>query len=141
MIRVVAHGSPEYDQTVELRRTVLRRPLGLDFTPEGLASEMDDLHLALFEDDSVVACLVLVALEDGRLKMRQVAVREDRQGTGLGRQLVRAAETQATGQGFLTMTLHARETAVPFYLSLGYAVEGEPFEEVGLPHRAMSKSL
>ena len=39
------------------------------------------------------------------------------------------------------MTLHAREAAVPFYERLGYLSEGEPFDEVGLPHRAMRKRL
>jgi predicted GNAT family N-acyltransferase len=39
------------------------------------------------------------------------------------------------------MILHAREAAVPFYLKLGYALAGEPFEEVGIPHRAMEKTL
>lgn len=141
-IRQVAFGSPEYEATVELRREVLRRPLGLDFTIEQLAAEDSDVHLALFdEDEGVVACLVLVGLEDGRVKMRQVAVREDRQGQGVGRQLVRAAETEAKGEGFLTIVLHARETAVPFYRALGYSIEGEPFEEVGIPHFAMSKEL
>jgi predicted GNAT family N-acyltransferase len=39
------------------------------------------------------------------------------------------------------MILHARATAVPFYLRLGYTVVGEPFEEVGIPHRGMEKAL
>ena len=39
------------------------------------------------------------------------------------------------------MRLHAREAAIPFYVALGYATEGSPFEEVGLPHRTMAKAL
>jgi len=39
------------------------------------------------------------------------------------------------------MVLHAREAAIPFYLRLGYELEGEPFTEVGIPHRRMVKLL
>jgi predicted GNAT family N-acyltransferase len=39
------------------------------------------------------------------------------------------------------MTLHARQTAVAFYERLRYAVDGEPFMEIGLPHRTMTKEL
>lgn len=141
MIRVVAHGSPEYDATVELRRAVLRRPLGLDFSPEQLASEASDTHLAQFEEDQALACLILTPKDLKTLKMRQVAVAPERQGRGLGRLLVEGSEVWGREHGFEKMTLHARDTAVPFYLALGYAVEGEPFEEVGIPHCAMSKTL
>jgi len=137
----VRYGSPEYEATVELRRQVLRRPLGLDFTPEQLAAEADDVHLALFEGREAVACLILTAEDSDLVKMRQVAVREDQQGKGLGRRLVEAFETVARERGARRIVLHARETAVPFYLALGYALEGEPFEEVGIPHRTMVKDL
>jgi predicted GNAT family N-acyltransferase len=54
---------------------------------------------------------------------------------------VEASERVAIERGALRMTLHARQTAVPFYERLGYRVVGEPFIEVGIPHRAMEKSL
>ena len=44
-------------------------------------------------------------------------------------------------QDFSVMVLHARQTAVPFYLKLGYAEVGAPFQEVGIPHRCMEKPL
>lgn len=140
-VRAVPFGSPEYDATVELRRDVLRRPLGLDFTREQLDAEHGDVHLALFEEDRLLACLMLTPIDPTTLQMRQVAVREDLQGQGLGRRLVEEAEAWAEGRAFERMVLHARETAVAFYVSLGYVAEGEAFEEVGIPHRAMGKSL
>lgn len=139
--RRVEHGTPEYEQTVALRYEILRRPLGLTFDAKQLAAECDELHLALFDGVEVVACLVLTPLADGDVKMRQVAVREGLQGTGLGRVLVEFSESVARDRGFRRMVLNARETAVPFYLRLGYAIEGEPFEEVTIPHRHMLKRL
>ncbi len=140
-IREVIHGSPEYARTVELRLEVLRRPLGLDFTPESLSEESAEFHLAAFESETVLACLVLVPLDEGRIKMRQVAVLPHLQGTGIGSRLVTASEAFALQNGFRVMTLHARETAVNFYQRLDYQCVGEPFDEVSIPHVEMVKAM
>lgn len=39
------------------------------------------------------------------------------------------------------MSLHARDTAVPFYNKLNYLQVGEPFIEVGITHFEMYKVL
>ncbi len=41
----VAHGSPEYWATVDLRDSILRMPLGLLFSAEELEAEKDYHHL------------------------------------------------------------------------------------------------
>ncbi len=138
---VVAVGSPEYELELDLRRRVLRWPLGLDFSEEQLAEEVHDIHLAVFEGEAMAATLVLTPQGCSAIKMRQVAVESALQGQGVGRLLVEFSEVVAQERGFEIMTLHARDTAVPFYLRLGYSLEGEEFEEVGIPHRSMSKKL
>lgn len=140
-IRPVVYGTSEYEATVALRREVLRRPLGLDFTPEQLSEEKEDVHLAFVRDGEVQACLILSKQDDSTVRMRQVAVKPDLQRQGLGLALVEAAEMASKEHGFRRMALHARETAVPFYLRLGYEIEGEPFVEIGLPHRIMAKTF
>lgn len=139
--RLVVHGTPEYEATVALRFKVLREPLGLTFTQEQLATEASDLHCALWETTDLLACLILSPLAEGEIKMRQVAVRPDLQGKGLGRILVEFSEATARDRGYQDMVLNARDTAVPFYLRLGYELEGDPFTEVGIPHRKMRKRL
>ncbi len=89
----------------------------------------------------LVGTLLLRAAGEGALQMKQVAVDEARRGTGTGRQLVRFAEALAARQGYGVIVLHARETAAPFYDKLGYAREGERFEEIGIPHYSMRKPL
>lgn len=137
----VEHDSPEYWKSVELRREVLRKPLGLDFTAAELAVEEDQDHLVGFLESDVACVAVLVEADKKTAKMRQVAVRGDLQGKGVGRRLVEAFEILALEQGFKKVELHARANVVPFYESLGYEVVGEEFVEVGIPHRAMSKKL
>lgn len=135
-------GTPEYDAAVRLRFEVLRRPLGLDFTPEQLAAEYDHHHLAAFDHrGELIACLVLTPAGQEQVKMRQVAVSPDWQGRGVGRALVEASEALSREKGFARMILHARETAVPFYRKLQYETVGERFEEVNIPHFRMEKPL
>lgn len=141
VIKMVAHGGSEYGETVELRRRVLRRPLGLDFTREQLASERGSIHLALYKYGRLAACLVLRPEGEYGIQMRQVAVDEGMRGRGLGRRLVRISEKVARESGYKRMFCHARETAVDFYSKMGYEKRGERFEEVTVPHLYMEKAL
>ncbi len=139
--KVVAFATAAYQQTVQLRFNILRKPLGLTFTEEQLAQESNDFHLAAYMGAELGACLVLTKVNAGEIKMRQVAVHENYQGKGVGKQLVKFSEEFALQNGFGKMTLHARETAIPFYIALDYKTEGQPFTEVGLPHKKMYKLL
>lgn len=135
-------GTPEYDEAVSLRYEVLRKPLGLQYDPEQLAQEYDQIHIGAYsEQRELLGYLNLTPIEDNRIKMRQVAVRPDVQGKGIGKVMVSASEALAKAENFNEMVLHARESAVPFYLSLGYTIQGERFEEVTIPHFKMCKSL
>lgn len=135
------YGSAEYEALVALRAEVLRRPLGLTFSADQLAAEKAERHIACYRNGDLVGCLLLKDLGDGCVQMRQVAVRPDAQGAGVGRALVEYAEARAAALGYRTMTLHARESAVGFYERLRYARVGERFVEVTLPHWEMSKRL
>lgn len=141
-LQTPAHRSVLYERTVALRDEVLRRPLGLIFSDEDLDAESDDLHCAATgRDGDLLGCLVLTRVDEQTVRMRQVAVRPDRQGGGIGAVLVRFSEQVARSSGYRRMVLHARETAVAFYLRLGYEIEGEEFTEVGIPHRFMARRL
>lgn len=137
----VPWGSDRQRESVDLRRRVLREPLGLEFSREDLEAECDDHHLVVLEEERVTAVMVLRPLGDGAVKMRQVAVEPGRQRSGLGTALVAFAEGFCRERGYRLITLHARQNAVAFYLRLGYDVYGAAFTEVGIPHRYMKKSL
>jgi len=133
-------GTPEFDDALRLRYEVLRRPLGLEYSPEQIALEYDNIHLAAYSDAGhILGYLNLTPYKDKIVKMRQVAVAPDYQGRGIGKALVEASEQTAQSLGFRQITLHARELAVPFYLKLGYTTVGDPFEEVTIPHFKMEK--
>ena len=140
-IKIFDFHSQEYTKALNLRDRVLRQPLGLEFTTEELKKDEYDTHFGLFKDDIIQACLILTKNENGRMKMRQVAVDERLQGNGLGKELSLAAEKYAWQQGFNIMFCNARKTAVPFYQKLGYHVVGSEFIEVNIPHYLMEKDI
>lgn len=139
--RVIEHASPDYRRAVQLRREVLRFPLGMDYTEEQLASENDSTHFILEEGDQILASAMATHYTDGVIKVRQVAVDPTSQGKGYGREIMLFAESWAKENGYHAATLHARQVAVDFYLKIGYEIFDEPFEEVGIPHRKMRKAL
>jgi ribosomal protein S18 acetylase RimI-like enzyme len=141
IIREVAFGSAEYQQTLALREDVLRRPLGLDLSREDRAGEERQWHLIAIRKQLLVGCLVLVPLPGAAVQMRQVAVVPEAQRAGIGTALVAYAEELARSRKRTSMLLHARLEAVPFYRRLGYVLEGDEFLEVTIPHRAMRKAL
>jgi len=137
----VGHGTDAYTESVALRNEILRAPLGLQFTPAEIAQDRDSYHLAGWLDGAIVACVVLTPQSDAQVRMRQFAVRTERQRQGIGTALVRYAEAFSVGRGFTTITLHARATARQFYSRAGYSILGDTFTEVTIPHVPMAKNL
>jgi len=140
-LRSVEFDSKEYRETVSLRDKILRKPLGMVFTPEFLAREAEDFHIAGYQDGQMLCCLILSPLNDIEVQMRQVAVDEGFQGQGLGKQIAKYSEDFASEKGFTRMKVHARDVAVDFYLSMDYEIIDEAFTEVGIVHRRMIKQL
>jgi ribosomal protein S18 acetylase RimI-like enzyme len=140
-LKIIDHGTPEYQQMVKLRDDILRKPLGLGFTPDELESEKENMLIAAFEDERMLGCCMLVEEEPGTVRLRQMAVLNDLQGKGIGRALMNFAENLARDRGFKIVRMHARTNAIGFYEKVGYKVLGEQFEEVTIPHFVMEKKL
>jgi len=140
-IRIFRQGDPDYLLSLILRYKILRVPLGLTFSASDLAKDKDDMHVGLFDQDAILATLTLTDMHDGTIKMRQVAVDDSRQGSGLGSQLVAYADDYARKNGYKLIHCHARDVAKDFYLKQGYKVVGDEFTEVGIKHYYMEKAL
>lgn len=140
-IRIIDYGTPEYKLMLDLRYQILRKPLGLEFVPEELEKEADDILICCMEDDKLEGCCQLTDIGNKTLRLRQMAVISGLQGKGVGRMLMQFAENVARDLGYKKMVMHARKTAIGFYEKLGYKVTGEEFEEVTLPHFEMEKEL
>jgi GNAT superfamily N-acetyltransferase len=140
-LKILDHGSHEYRQMVKLRDDVLRKPLGLGFTPQELEEEKDNMLIAAFEEEDILGCCMLVEENPQTVRLRQMAVLNDLQGKGIGRALMNFAENIARDQGYKVLAMHARKNAIGFYEKMGYKVAGDEFMEVTIPHYLMEKQL
>ena len=140
-LKQIDHGTAEYSQMVDLRLQILRKPIGLAFTEEELSAEKNDILIAAFDEDEILGCCMLTEIDREKIRLRQMAVKPEFQGTGIGASIMLFAENLAKDKGYDKMIMHARDTAIGFYEKIGYQVQGDEFTEVGLPHHVMEKKL
>jgi len=140
-LKIIDHGTYEYQQMIQMRNDILRKPLGLAFSTDELEKEKDEILIGAFEEEKMLGCCMLVREDANNCRLRQMAVLNNLQGKGIGRALMNFAENIARDMGYKKIIMHARKTAVGFYEKLGYNAIGEEFLEVTLPHFVMEKKL
>jgi GNAT superfamily N-acetyltransferase len=140
-LKIIDHGSNEYQQMVKLRDDILRKPLGLGFSPDELEQEKENMLIAAFEDEDILGCCMLVEENADTVRLRQMAVLNDLQGKGIGRALMGFAENLARDRGYKILSMHARKNAIGFYEKMGYRIASDEFNEVTIPHFVMEKKL
>jgi predicted GNAT family N-acyltransferase len=140
-LKIIDHGTREYQQMVQMRTDILRKPLGLTFSPEELEKEKSEILIGAFEEEKMLGCCMLVREDAKNCRLRQMAVMNNLQGKGIGRALMHFAENIARDMGYKKIIMHARKTATGFYEKLGYTVIGDEFLEVTIPHFVMEKKL
>lgn len=140
-LKIIDHGTKEYEQMVKLRDAILRKPLGLSFSADELEKEKNHLMMGAYEDDQMLGCCMLVEEQPETVRLRQMAVINDLQGKGIGKALMQFAENLARDRGYKKITMHARKNALGFYEKMGYKKVGTEFEEITIPHYVMEKEL
>jgi predicted GNAT family N-acyltransferase len=140
-LKIIDYATPEYNQMIDLRFNVLRKPLGLTFSPTDLEVEKNDILIGCFDEEDLEGCCLLTPIGEKTMRLRQMAVANGVQGKGIGRVLMSFAENIARDMGNKKMIMHARKSAIGFYQKLGYKVYGDEFEEVSIPHIMMEKDL
>ena len=110
--------------------------------PELERDEFDTvaIHLVALRGDDAIGTLRII-VGGGGAKIGRMAVLAAHRKTGIGTRLMDRAVEVARTTGVSEITLHAQLTAKAFYARLGYREEGEVFEEAGIAHVAMRKTL
>jgi YbgC/YbaW family acyl-CoA thioester hydrolase len=118
--------------------------------------EEQRIPLEMEWDDADEACVHAVAynrlgqaIATGRLlpshhgatKIGRVAVNKVLRGSRVGHRLMEALIDTARKRGDKEIVLNAQCTAEPFYRRLGFVARGEAFEEAGIPHIEMARTL
>jgi predicted GNAT family N-acyltransferase len=115
--------------------------VGEQNVPPGIElDEMDEKSLhALAFDDAGMAIGTGRLLPDGRIG-RMAVVKEWRR-RGVGADLLDALVAEARRRGLREVKLSAQLQAAEFYRAHGFVAEGKVYEEAGILHQAMRRSL
>lgn len=121
-----------------VRRVVFIEEQGVPEEMEWDAEDATAVHfLALTLDGRPVGCARL--LPDGHIG--RMAVLADWRGLGVGSALLAAAVRTARSAGAALIKLSAQTHAVRFYLQAGFTIVGDPYQEAGIPHVSMQKTV
>jgi predicted GNAT family N-acyltransferase len=105
--------------------------------------EHDDaaFHAVALQDGRCVATGRLVREPGGVGRVGRMAVDAAHRRGGFGAQVLAVLEAQARASGLAAIELHAQCYVEPFYARHGYARAGDEFEEAGIRHVVMRKTL
>ena len=139
-IRRIPNAGRLYQAERELRNVVLMRPIGM---PDGAWEQHDGQawHFVAVEGEDVVGCVLFLPKGRQQGQLMQMAVAEDKQGTGIGTRLLEALEGAARGAGFTEVVCHARPGAVDWYKAHGFGPWDSPITELGIEHERLKKPL
>lgn len=140
-LKQLYHGSKEYDQMVNLRYEIMRKPLGLSFSEEELKKEKEDILIGAFDEEEIIGCCMITKIDHQCGRLRQMAVQKNKQGMGVGESMMAFAENIARDRGYKILMMHARDTAIGFYEKYGYKIKGDGFIELNIKHHIMEKKL
>ena len=140
-LKQLYHGSKEYDQMVNLRYEIMRKPLGLSFNEEELKKEKEDILIGAFDEEEIIGCCMITKVDHQCGQLRQMAVQKNKQGIGVGESMMAFAENIARDRGYKILMMHARDTAIGFYEKYGYKIKGNGFIELNIKHHIMEKKL
>lgn len=140
-LKQIDYGTKDYESMLVLRRNILRKPLGLDFSPSDLEADKADILIGAFEEEKMLGCCQLSKIDHETLRLRQMAVPQEMQGKGIGRVIIQFAENLARDLRYKKIIMHARKPVTGFYEKQGYRICSDEFTEVTIPHFVMEKRL
>ena len=103
----------------------------------------DGVVSVLEGSDGTIAAIIVLLPKPDHLLLDNIAVRPDRQGHGLGRQLIAFAEAEARRLGDAELRLYTHEKMtenIALYMGLGFVETGRG-QEAGLDRVFMTKRL
>lgn len=130
------------DAAAAVRTAVFVDEQGIAREDEWDAADAEAVHAVIFNrfKAPVATGRLLYDASGAAFIGRMAAIRAVR-GMGLGQTVIGALEAVARARGDVEIQLSAQRSVEGFYRRLGYVVDGEPYDEVGIPHIRMRKTL
>ena len=125
-----------------VRTAVFVHEQGIDAELEWDEFDALSVHVVLLDSQSQpVATARLLPTKAGVSTIGRVAVVQSWRGRHAGVAVMQALMDVAKQRGDHGVMLHAQQSAQGFYDRLGFTVQGEPFDEVGIAHVTMVRAL
>jgi len=125
-----------------LRTAVFIEEQGIAAEHEWDAADADALHAVAFNRlGAPLATGRLLVVEPGVARVGRLAVCQPMRGSRVGRRLLEALIDQARERGDHEVRLDAQTSARAFYARAGFTPHGDVFDDAGLPHIEMRRSL
>jgi predicted GNAT family N-acyltransferase len=136
-----ARDPGEVAAAIEVRRVVFCEEQGVPIDDELDGRDDEALHLVAVDDDGRVIGTCRLLFRGRTCQLSRMAIEQDARGSGLGNALLELADAEAEMAGSARIALHAQMHAHSLYTRHGYEPRGPRFEEAGIEHVAMEKSL
>ena len=137
----ITQTSAEREQCYDIRKAVFVEEQAVPLELE--MDEYDDVAVHFLMRDAAGIPLATARLLDkhGLAKIGRVAVLKGQRGQGVGLELMRFVIDEAKRRGFTEAVLDSQTYAIPFYERLGFVAEGDEFDDAGIPHFLMRRTL
>jgi len=106
------------------------------------AADADAIHAVAFNRFGLPLATGRMLLQEGApARIGRMATNRFMRSSGVGRQVLDALIDAARSRGVREVVLHAQTSAQNFYLRAGFAPHGAVFEEAGIAHIEMRRTL
>jgi len=144
LIKIIKPQTPkEFEVYYLLRYNILRKSWNQPLGSEKDEQENSSIHLmAVNESNDAMGVCRLQFNSSQIAQIRYMGVDTNYQNLGIGKKLIIAAEDIAKENKIATIILHARENAIPFYLSCNYKIVEKSYLMWNtIQHYLMSKEI
>ncbi|WP_445634146.1 N-acetyltransferase domain-containing protein [Nostoc sp. DSM 114161] len=137
----VAKIPEEFPAIAAIRKSVFQEEQGVDPALEFDGKDETSHHLIAYLDNKPVGTTRIRYLDDATAKIERLAVLSIARGQGIGKKIMENALLFLASKNIREVVIHSQEYIKDLYQKLGFVEEGEIFEEAGIPHVKMRKSL
>ena len=121
---------------------ILRKPIGKNISSLKDKFEKSAFHLIGIKEEEIVACGRLHFNNKDEAQVRYMAVAQNLQGIGIGKEVLRLLEKNAKKNNAKKIILNARDHAIDFYKVSGYTIVKKYYgSDTGIPHTTMEKNI
>ncbi|GAB3063510.1 GNAT family N-acetyltransferase [Salinicoccus sesuvii] len=136
----VADNNVLYNQCLAIRKRVFVEEQNVPMDREVDEHEDASTHILLIDEEPIGTVRYRPAA-DGLIKIERMAVLPEARGRRLGVELMAFVHNHAAENGYTRAKLGAQVHAIDFYKKLGYTVSSDEFEDAGIPHVYMERTL